>query len=332
MTLALGIDAGASSTRWRLEQADGRIVAEGRGAPITGHLFTPEAQAAASAAIVAIGIELARHGKPDFVTAGVTGLSIDSEPAKLLQLAFAEVFDVPVERVAVQDDLRIAYLGAFAPGDGILVYAGTGSIAYHLTSDQTIERAGGHGFLIDDAGGGFWIGRQALCALLRRRDERREGTSLDRALLSAIGGGDWPTIRAFAYGGGRQAVASLARVVSDAASQGDGEAAVLLALAGRELARICQALIDRLGLLPVALAGGVARGAPLLMEGLRRALGSGVVVRLHAAEPVATAATLARMAIEIEAEIPEGASDQIVRIVTENSRTLKFTEHGFENE
>ena len=39
-----------------------------------------------------------------------------------------------------------------------------------------------------------------------------------------------------------------------------------------------------------------------------------------------------RVSIEIEAHIPDGASDQIVRIVTENSRTLKFSEHGFERE
>lgn len=296
MTLALGIDSGASSTRWRLERCDGQIVAQGRGAPITGHLFTPEAQAAAKAAIEVIGIEVALHGRPGCVLAGVTGLSVESAPAKFLQHAFAQVFDVPIKRVAVQDDLRIAYLGAFAPGDGILVYAGTGSIAYHLAIDQTIQRAGGHGFLIDDAGGGFWIGQMALRAMLRRRDELRTATSLDHALLVAIGSEDWPSIRAFAYGGGRQAVASLARVVCDAANQGDGEAAPLIARAGAELARICQALIDRLGPLPIALAGGVARGSPLLFEGLRRELGSGVAVRLHTDEPVATAAMLARMA------------------------------------
>jgi glucosamine kinase len=294
--LALGIDAGASSTRWRLEHPDGQVVAQGRGAALSGHLFTSETQAAARAAIVAMGSEVARHGKPAFVVAGVTGLSIDSEPAKLLQLAFAQVFGLPAGRVDVLDDLRIAYLGAFAPGEGILVYAGTGSIAYHLTSDQTVERSGGHGFLIDDAGAGFWIGQQALRALLRRRDARRVATPLDQALLAPIGGADWPSIRAFAYGGGRQAVASLALVVCDMASQGDGEAATLLAQAGAELARIGQTLIDRLGPLPIALAGGVARAAPLLMEGLRRELGSGLAVRLHAAEPVAAAAALARMA------------------------------------
>jgi hypothetical protein len=36
--------------------------------------------------------------------------------------------------------------------------------------------------------------------------------------------------------------------------------------------------------------------------------------------------------LEIEASLPSGASDQTVRTVTENSRTLKFTSHGFESE
>jgi hypothetical protein len=39
-----------------------------------------------------------------------------------------------------------------------------------------------------------------------------------------------------------------------------------------------------------------------------------------------------RVTLEIEAEIPSGVPDQVVRIVTENSRTLKFTNHGFEAE
>jgi len=39
-----------------------------------------------------------------------------------------------------------------------------------------------------------------------------------------------------------------------------------------------------------------------------------------------------RVTLEIEAEIPTGAPDQVVRTVTENSRQLKFTKHGFEKE
>ena len=40
----------------------------------------------------------------------------------------------------------------------------------------------------------------------------------------------------------------------------------------------------------------------------------------------------ATVTLEIEANIPSGASEQVVRTVTENSRTLKFKSHGFENE
>jgi hypothetical protein len=36
--------------------------------------------------------------------------------------------------------------------------------------------------------------------------------------------------------------------------------------------------------------------------------------------------------LEVEAEIPSGATDHVVRTVTENSRTLKFTSQGFEKE
>ena len=38
------------------------------------------------------------------------------------------------------------------------------------------------------------------------------------------------------------------------------------------------------------------------------------------------------MTLEIEAQLPNGASEQIVRVVTENSGTLKFTGHAFEKE
>ena len=39
-----------------------------------------------------------------------------------------------------------------------------------------------------------------------------------------------------------------------------------------------------------------------------------------------------RLTLEIEAEIPDGAPDNVVRTITENSRTLKFQDSGFENE
>lgn len=297
MTTVLGIDGGASSTRWRLESAEGRLVAEGASSPLTGHVFTEAAQAAAGATIASVATAVASYGTPDFAVAGVTGLSVGDDAASFLQYVLAEALRIPADRVIVLDDMRIAFLGAFGAGEGILVYAGTGSIAYHVTPDQRIERVGGHGYLIDDAGGGFWIGRQALRAMLRRRDEGRPMSALDQALCTRIGARDWPGIRAHVYGGGRQGVAALARGVIEAAQRGDHEAAALLTIAGAELGRLAIVLQQRVGVVPVALAGGVGRNAPAVAEGLKRELGAGAALRVHRAEPVVTAAALARGAL-----------------------------------
>jgi DNA-directed RNA polymerase alpha subunit len=39
-----------------------------------------------------------------------------------------------------------------------------------------------------------------------------------------------------------------------------------------------------------------------------------------------------KVTLEVEAEVPSGVPDTVVRTVTENSRTLKFTSQGFERE
>lgn len=39
-----------------------------------------------------------------------------------------------------------------------------------------------------------------------------------------------------------------------------------------------------------------------------------------------------RVTLEIEADMPNGVPDNVVRIVTENGRALKFTSQGFERE
>ncbi len=64
-------------------------------------------------------------------------------------------------------------------------------------------------------------------------------------------------------------------------------------------------------------------------------LGS-TVLRKHLDEVIAHLAgqvgAEVTVTLEIEASLPGGTSDQIARTVTENSRTLKFTSHGFESE
>jgi N-acetylglucosamine kinase-like BadF-type ATPase len=293
LAAALGIDAGTSATRWRLVDAGGATVAEGEVRPLSGIMLVDKAsEADALAAVAALAEAVAAKGSPGAIVAGVTGLSAESAAAGRLGETLAGAIGLARERVRVVDDMHVCYRGLFRPGEGILVYAGTGSIAYHLTAAGEVVRAGGHGYLIDDAGGGFWIGRQGLKRILRERDECLPPSTLARFAEPTIGR-SWEEGRGFIYGGGRGAVASLAPLVAEAAKAGDAAAARILEEAGAELARLARVLIGRLGSLPVALAGGAARLGPLLWDGFQAGLPQAIRAEPHERPPVEAAARLA---------------------------------------
>src|SRR5581483_3623961 len=90
-------------------------------------------------------------------------------------------------RVRVLADGEVALTTAFARGPGILVNAGTGSIAYARDPAGRLHRAGGYGWQLGDEGGGYWLGRRALEAAARAQDGRGEGSTLLARLLGALG-------------------------------------------------------------------------------------------------------------------------------------------------
>ena len=267
---ALGLDCGGTESRWHLLDRQGQLVAHGRGPRLSGHLFEPRERERAMDALRTLCRDIRKAEAPvEAVTAGVTGLSMDSpERQMLIEVIFA-LLDVPMNMVSVDGDVWLAYRAVFQPGEGILVYAGTGSAACHVAVDYRRRlRAGGHGWLVDDSGSGFWIGQQALRWMMREHDRTGElpDTALSDAMLGRIGGRDWVAIRSYVYADSRRHVAELAPAVAAAAEAGDQVARQIFADAGRELARLGLAMIDRVGLKPVALTGGVARAHPLLFE------------------------------------------------------------------
>lgn len=303
--LALGIDAGGSAARWQLRGPAGSL-AEGHGPPWSGLAFTerrtserPEAVARLSALITDVLGALSEVEEADGVSAvvaGVTGVTAGEGSAERVRQQLAAALGLAPERVRVVEDVRLAYRAAFAPGEGVLVYAGTGSIALHERRDGTLRRAGGHGHLVDDAGGAHWIGRQALRSVLRAADRAGGPTSsaLADALYEALGTRDWPGIRDRVYEDPRGGLASLAPAVAEAANQGDAEAERILHRAGHELAALAGTLRSGLGArLPVALTGGVTRAGPPLLETFRAAVPDQGLVRVVETRPVAAAAAWA---------------------------------------
>ncbi len=294
----LGIDAGGSSSRWILVSSTGTALGEGRSGPLTGHIFSADDPDEQLGRFVEM-LEAARAVcPPDALAAGITGLHPGTLAAELFRQAVTETLGLTAQRAVIGNDMHVAFASAFEPGEGVLVYAGTGSVAYHETATGETVRAGGYGYLIDDAGAGYWLGHEALRALFRLVDTGQPAdTLLATALYGRLGSRVWSEIMPVVYGGGRSFVASLAPAVAEAERAGDEEARALLERAGAELARLTQTVQGRLGAtLPVAFAGGVTRLSPVLTGSLETHLGASV--RIVDDEPVYAAARLALRLVE----------------------------------
>jgi N-acetylglucosamine kinase-like BadF-type ATPase len=270
---ALGIDAGGTRTRWALMDESREVVAEGEVRGASALQVREDERGKLQETLAALASEVLAHARPARTHAGFTGFGIAGPIRELI----AEPLGVAPETVSVGSDIETAYLDCFAPGEGYVVYAGTGSVAAFIDPAGTLHRAGGRGVALDDGGGGYWIAREALRHIWRREDERPgswQDSPMAREVFRLVGGSDWSHTRQFVYGGDRGDVGRLALAVARAV-EADPVAREILASAGRELARLALALVARYGARPIALTGRALELHPLIVESARAALPPG---------------------------------------------------------
>jgi len=173
------------------------------------------------------------------------------------------------ERVDVRGDIDIALAAAFGDSPGILINAGTGSIAYARGPDGRLHRAGGHGWQLGDEGGGYWMGRRALAAAARAHDGLEESSTLLERLLVALGLETFDDLIRWTATATPGQVASLAPHVLNAAREGETVAQRIVADAALELSQLVRALMRHFSetdAIKMATIGGLLRpGSPLLV-------------------------------------------------------------------
>jgi len=158
----LGIDGGASKTTFFLEDDDGRELARFNTGPSnwlsSGSDKTRESLAGGIAGLPSL---------PDVVCGGFAGAG-RAEGLQFYRDCLTAL--LPQARVIIETDAFITYIGALGVRPGVLLIAGTGSIALARTNDGSMIRAGGWGPVFSDEGSGFWIGREAIREALRAHD------------------------------------------------------------------------------------------------------------------------------------------------------------------
>ncbi len=202
------------------------------------------------------------------VTSGNAGAGVVARWARQLTGA-AHVMVVP--------DLVTNLRGADPSGrPGVVVVAGGGSAAWGRTADGRTALAGGHGYLLDDEGSGYELGRRAIIAAIKAVDGRRPTTTLLDVVLAHFGATDIRAVRTMVYTGraGRQEIAALTPAIVRTARAGDPTAKQILRDGAVALADMAAAVISRLRFpdAPVYPTGGVFGAGALVRQPFRAAL------------------------------------------------------------
>lgn len=266
MAIILGMDAGGSKTLAAVADRSGRILGQW-----TGPGFDPMTEDQWAENLAKAVAALCEGAKP---AAAVLGLPFHGEVPAITDMQRNAARSVLDCRHLVLNDVEVAYDGAFIGAGGVLVLAGTGSMAWAKASGESL-RVGGWGEAFGDEGSAYWIGREALSLTSQGLDGRRDAATFSNAVLDACGI-DAQDLIGWAYGqkNTRAAYAALAEHVSMIAEAGNATAIYLLKAAARCLADHAEAVRRKLGqpLLDWSYAGSVFR-SPLVLEETARLLG-----------------------------------------------------------
>jgi len=266
MTVFLGIDVGGSHTTVVVGDKTAQVVARADGpgaamrpggAEVSAAVIADVARRAAAAAAVTL--------PADAAMVGAAGAGREQEQQAL---ATALIAAQVARRVRVAGDSEIGLAAAFGEGPGILLNAGTGSIAFARSPDARLHRAGGYGWQLGDEGGGYWLGRRALASAARSTDDPNESSTLLERLLVALGLRHFDDLIRWTATATPAQIAALAPHVLNAALEGEKVAQQAVWEAAVELARLVDVLARHFpGPEPIAVAtagGLLRRGSPLL--------------------------------------------------------------------
>lgn len=274
MTRVLAVDAGRTTCRVAVVGDGGRVEARAE-VPARGTLLDPAGVEAVHAAITAAACRLgAGIAAVTRMCAGLSG--VWSAAGAEEELASRLAASLGVEHVAITNDVATAHAGAHGLAPGVVLVAGTGSIALAVGPGGAVARADGWGHVLGDAGSGHWLGRTGLRAALAAHDGRGPATDLQERAAHRHGALEGlPELIARAEDPART-VAAFATDVVDAAVAGDEIATQLLDEAADHLAATVAAAAASThpdgGPVAVAAVGGLVGAAmrPRLATAIRR--------------------------------------------------------------
>jgi N-acetylmuramic acid 6-phosphate etherase len=264
----LGVEGGGTKTSWVLAEtvadtlgSEFRILEQGKLPASNFRLTAPER-------LRAILAELPK----DISRAGVflAGCATDEDRRALREIC---LHIWPNAQIVTGSDRDSGLAAALEHGDGIVVNAGSGSSVTGRRGDH-IERAGGWGHILGDAGGGYFLCIQALRRILREHDLHRPELEFTAKILHALTLNNFDELVRWVQTADKMEIAMLAPVVFEAAAGGDAGTIEIIEDGARVLCEYTEAVADRLHLLApkVVLMGGLFYRDSIYTHAFRRRL------------------------------------------------------------
>lgn len=298
----LAVDVGGTSTRAVVVREDGTCVGYGRAG--SGNPTSSGTSNAAAAIVEATRGAMAQAGSTSAaITAGLVGIAgANAETGEWLRVEVAKA-GVP-ERLTFEADLLVAYFSGSLAANGYAIVAGTGAAAIRVRGGRIEAVCDGLGWLLGDAGSGFWIGHRAVLAATSALDRRGPATLLADLFTSQLGieqvVDHAPSGRGLVLDQVVRAVyqmrpvelAQFAPLVFEAAEHGDTVAVQIVADASDALAATLEAVVvpDIGG--PLVLSGSILSQQPAIAPRVMRLLGNNPDV-ITVSDGLAGAAVLA---------------------------------------
>ena len=278
----IGIDAGGTATRGQLADPDGAVLAACETGPSNVQTLGVEQCArVVDDAVASLCIDArAPQSAVPVVVFGAAGAGRESDQRRMrgaVQALWEERDDHP-RSILVVSDADIALEAAFGDEPGIVIIAGTGSIVYGRDAGGAIRRCGGWGPVLGDPGSGAALGLAALRHAAKVFDGCAQPTLLTALLAKSAGIDSGEALIAKVYHDGT-APATLAPLVFEAASDGDGAAQTILTNAAEELAHMFECAVRQFAFsseIPVALMGGLLQSANSYHDHLASAISARV--------------------------------------------------------
>lgn len=307
----LGVDGGASKTAALVTDENGAPLGRGL-AGGSNHLrvgietATRNIERAVNIALVEAGVAIRQV---EYAYCGIAG---SDHPAHHERVVESLRIFFPRGNFIVDTDARIALTGAVGFGAGVVIIAGTGSVAFGRNEKGDEARAGGWGPTLGDEGSGYAIARDGLSAIVRAHDGRGEATKMTDLLCHHYGMCDPSDLPGFVYATTTHTddIARYGKLVIEAAQEGDNVAREILERAGHELGDCVLAVAQKLVMckseFPVAYVGGAFHAGELLLDPMRCVI-QREAPRAHLVKPQRTPVDGAAMMAIRAARVPRQA-------------------------